>query len=152
MSGGSGIEVREGAASVVADGAGVTAELVDSLLKRIEDLEKTVESMKEENRILRSSGPQPGVVPEDNLQKIIEELNRESLKVGLKMNMKNSKVMFNNQLAEQQIMIVIETLESVEEYIYLGQAVSANTAQDREIKRRIGMGCDKIHPILWANW
>ncbi len=33
-----------------------------------------------------------------------------------------------------------ETLELVEEYIYLEQAVSVNPAQDKEIKRRIGMG------------
>ncbi len=42
---------------------------------------------------------------EDNLQKMIEELNRESLKVGLKMNLKKTKVMLNKQLAGQQIMI-----------------------------------------------
>ncbi len=55
------------------------------------------------------------------------------------MNMKKTKVMFNNQLAGQQIMIGNETLERVEEYIYLGEAVSANPAHDREIKRKIGM-------------
>ncbi len=36
---------------------------------------------------------------EDNLQKTIKELNRESLKVGLKINIKKTKVTFNNQLA-----------------------------------------------------
>ncbi len=48
---------------------------------------------------------------EGNLQKMIENLNRVSLKVGLKMNMKKTKVMFNNQLAGQQIMIGNEILE-----------------------------------------
>ncbi len=48
--------------------------------------------------------------------------------------------MFNNQLAGQQIMIENETLERVEEYTFLGQTVSANTAHDKEIMRRIGMG------------
>ncbi len=56
------------------------------------------------------------------------------------MNMKETKVLFNNQLAGQQIMIGNETLKRVEIYIYLGQTVSANPAHDREIKRRIGMG------------
>ncbi len=41
---------------------------------------------------------------ERNLQKMIEEQNRESLKIGLKMNMKKAKVMFNNELSGQQIM------------------------------------------------
>ncbi len=48
---------------------------------------------------------------------MIEELNGESLRVGLKMNLKKTKMMFNNQLAGQQIMIGNETLERVEEYI-----------------------------------
>ncbi len=56
------------------------------------------------------------------------------------MNMKKTKVMFSNQMARQQIMIFNETLERVEEYVYLGQTVSANPAQDREMKRRISMG------------
>ncbi len=51
---------------------------------------------------------------EDNLQKMIEELNRETLKVGLRMNLKKTKVMFNNQLVGQQILIGNETLERVE--------------------------------------
>ncbi len=70
---------------------------------------------------------------------MIEELNGENLKVGLKMNLKKTKEMFNNQLAGQQIIIGNETVERVKEYIYLGQAISANSAQDTEIKR-ISMG------------
>lgn len=34
-----------------------------------------------------------------NLQKMIEELHEEDHKVGFKMNMKKTKVMFNSQLA-----------------------------------------------------
>ncbi len=63
---------------------------------------------------------------------MIEELNRESLKVDLKMNMKKTKVKFNNQLAEQQIMI-----ESGR--IHILGTNSANPAHDRKIKGRIGI-------------
>lgn len=41
---------------------------------------------------------------EGKLQRVVEELHRESLKVSLKMNMK-TKVMFNNNLAGQQKII-----------------------------------------------
>ncbi len=56
------------------------------------------------------------------------------------MNMKKTIIMFNNQLAGQRT-IGKGTLKAVEEYRYLGQTVSANPARDREINRRIGMGC-----------
>ncbi len=69
----------------------------------------------------------------------INDSHRESLKVGLKMNMKKTKITYNNNLTGRQIMIGNEALELVEEYTYLGQMVSANPAQDKEI-RRIGMG------------
>ncbi len=49
------------------------------------------------------------------------------------MNKKKTKVMFNNQLAGQQNM-------GVKEYIYMGQSISANPSQDKEIKRRTGVG------------
>ncbi len=68
---------------------------------------------------------------------MIEELNRESLKIDLKMNMKKTKVKFDNQLARQEIMIANEKLERVEGYTYLGQTVGAKPAHEKEIKRRI---------------
>ncbi len=37
-------------------------------------------------------------------------------------------------------MIGNEALELVEEYIYLGQMISANPAHEKEIRRRTGMG------------
>ncbi len=60
------------------------------------------------------------------------------------MNIKKTKEMFNKQLAGQQIMIGNEKLERVEEYIHLGQTFGANPDHDKEIKRKIGMGCSAI--------
>ncbi len=71
---------------------------------------------------------------------MISDLHRESLKVGLKMNMKKTKIMYNKHLTGRQIMIGNEALELVKEYKYLGQMVRANPAHEKEIKRRIGMG------------
>ncbi len=60
--------------------------------------------------------------------------------MGLKMNMKKTKIMYNKHLILRQIMVGKEALELVEEYTYLGQMVSANPADEKEIRRRIGMG------------
>ena len=76
----------------------------------------------------------------EELQQMMEDINRESLKVGLKMNRKKTKIMFNNIVRPQQIKIEDEVIEAVDEYIYLGQAIKANPDHSREIKRRIGMG------------
>ncbi len=46
---------------------------------------------------------------------MINDLHRESLKVGLKMNTKKTKIMYNKHLTRRQIMIRNEALELVEE-------------------------------------
>ena len=74
------------------------------------------------------------------LQLLINELNTESLKVGLKMNKKKTKVMYNNQVQVEQIQVQDEVLEVVNEYIYLGQLVQTKTSFEAEIKRRIRLG------------
>ncbi len=76
----------------------------------------------------------------EDLKKMISDLHKESLKVGLVMNMKMTKIMFNKHLIGRQIMIGNKALEVVEQYTYLGQMVSANPAHEKEIRRRIGMG------------
>ncbi len=75
----------------------------------------------------------------EDLEKMISALHNESLKVGLKMNMKKAKIMYNKHLTGRQIMIGNEALELVEEYTQLGQMVGGNPAHEKEI-RRIGMG------------
>ncbi len=63
--------------------------------------------------------------------------------MGLKMNMKKTKIMYNMHLTGRQIMIGNEALELVEEYTYLGQMVSATpSARERNQKEnRHGMEC-----------
>ncbi len=46
---------------------------------------------------------------------MISDLHRESLKLGLKMNKKKTKIMYNSHLIGRQIMIGNEELELVEE-------------------------------------
>ena len=57
------------------------------------------------------------------LQELLTDLNRESMKVGLRMNRTKTKVMFNDKVTPKTIEIEGEALEEVDEYIYLGQLI-----------------------------
>ena len=79
----------------------------------------------------------------EELQKMLRELNQESLLVGLSMNLKKTKIMTNNQAEVDNLMITIDNniIEEVDHYIYLGQCISMDTAsKEQEIKRRITFG------------
>ena len=76
----------------------------------------------------------------EDLQEMVSDLNKESLKVGLKMNKSKTKVMFNSKVQSKAIKIDGEDLEEVEEYNYLGQMLKLNKDHENEIKRRITVG------------
>ena len=76
----------------------------------------------------------------EELQEMLNDLNRESLKVGLKMNKSKTKVMFNDNVPKVEINIGIEALEEVHEYTYLGQVIKLTVDRECEIKRRINIG------------
>lgn len=80
----------------------------------------------------------------ERLQKMLEELQSESMAVGLKMNMNNYKVMMNKHAESALFRICNKTLDQVEEYNYLGQMASADPNHEREIPRRIGMGWEGV--------
>ena len=67
--------------------------------------------------VLFTSDPQ-------ELKVMVENLSISSERVGLKMNMSKTKVMFNKFANPNPIKIRNTTLEKVEEYIYLGQVIS----------------------------
>ena len=79
-----------------------------------------------------------------DLKTMVEELNRESLRVGLKMNKKKTKVMFNNYIQIERIDIQGEALERVDEYVYLGQLIQTNPSLEQEVKRRIRLGWSAV--------
>ena len=76
----------------------------------------------------------------EDLQNMLSDLNKESNKVGLKMNKGKTKVMFNDKANKGTIRIDEEALEEVNEYIYLGQLITLGKGHEPEIKRRITLG------------
>lgn len=66
---------------------------------------------------------------------MLHELNKASLEIGLMMNMSKTKLMTNS--IQRCLEIDGERIEYVHEYIYLGQIVSFQARQEKEIARRI---------------
>ncbi|GBP24130.1 Putative uncharacterized transposon-derived protein F52C9.6 [Eumeta japonica] len=76
---------------------------------------------------------QPGI-----LEKMIIDLNKESEKVGLFMNINKTKLLTNSN--KYEIKINNQPVEYVDEYIYSGQIISHTDTTTKEIKRRIANG------------
>lgn len=87
----------------------------------------------------------------EELQIMIKELEEASRKVGLKMNMKKTKIMTNTQ-EDRNVRIDNCILEKVNEYIYLGQILKlGKDNQTAEIQRRIRLawaGFGKLSFVL----
>ena len=74
------------------------------------------------------------------IEEMMNELNEESKKLGLKINFKKTKVMYNAHASKSKVYIGNQEIEMVDEYIYLGQLVSMQTDKSNEVKRRIAAG------------
>ena len=71
----------------------------------------------------------------EELQTRMEELSNESSKIGLKMNLSKTKVMYNQHAAKKEVKINGETIGIVDEYVYLGQLKTSNAKLTDEINR-----------------
>ncbi|CAH2097985.1 unnamed protein product [Euphydryas editha] len=78
----------------------------------------------------------------DILEQMIQSLNEESEKVGLKMNLTKTKVMTNS--IKVDITVSGAILEFVNEYTYLGQLISPKDITVKEINARIATGWKKF--------
>ena len=70
---------------------------------------------------------------------MINQLNEESNKLGMKMN-KKTKVIFNKFSREIEVQVNTIKIDKIDEYVYLGQLVIMQNDKTDEIKRRIVAG------------
>ena len=76
----------------------------------------------------------------DQAQVMLQQLNEESSKIGLKMNLSKTKVMTNID-DDRDIKIGDTIIERVDSYVYLGHKLKLGLDnQTAEVKRRIGLG------------
>ncbi|CAG4942460.1 unnamed protein product [Parnassius apollo] len=77
----------------------------------------------------------------EDLSTMLNDLNSASQRIGLKMNMDKTKIMFNVHVTPMPVVVGSTMLEVVDEYVYLGQIVRLGKSNfDREVNRRIQLG------------
>ena len=75
---------------------------------------------------------------EEELKEPLDESEKESEKVGLKLNIQKTKIMASGPLTSWQI--DEETMETVSDFIFLGSKITADGECSHEIKRRLLLG------------
>ena len=75
---------------------------------------------------------------EEELKSLLMKVKVESEKVGLKLNIQNTKIMASDPIISWQI--DGETVETVSDFIFLGSKITADGDYSHEIKRRLLLG------------
>ena len=74
----------------------------------------------------------------EELRSLLMEVKEENEKAGLKLNIKNSKIMASGPLSSWQIHG--ETIETVRDFIFLGAKITADGDCSHDIKRHLLLG------------
>ena len=75
---------------------------------------------------------------EEELKSLLIKVKEESEKVGLKLNIRKTKIMASNPITSWQI--DGETVETVPDFIFLGSKIAADGDCSHEIKRCLLLG------------
>ena len=75
---------------------------------------------------------------EEELKSLLMTVKEESEKVGLKLNIKKTKIMASDPITSWEI--DGETVETVDDFIFLGSKISADGDCSHEIKRHLLLG------------
>ena len=75
---------------------------------------------------------------EEELKSLLMKVKEESEKVGLKLNIKKTKIMASGPITSQQI--DGETMETVTDFIFGGSKIIEDGECNHEIKRRLLLG------------
>jgi len=94
---------------------------------------------------------------EQDLQELVTKINNESVKLGLKMNVKKTKTMIITKGTDRPRMKIVidgKVVEQVDNFAYLGQLVTEDGRTESEVRRRIGIAknsFDKLRKVLTSN-
>ena len=75
---------------------------------------------------------------EEDLKRLLMKVKEESKKVGLKLNIQNTKIMASSPITSWEI--DGEMVETVSDFIFLGSKITAVGDCSHEIKRRLLLG------------
>ena len=79
---------------------------------------------------------------EEELKSLLMKVKEESEKVGLKLNIRKTKIMASGPITSWQI--DRETMETVADFIFGGSKITADGEYSNEIKRRLLLGSKVI--------
>ena len=74
----------------------------------------------------------------EKLKSLLRKVKEESEKVGLKLNIQQTKIMASGPITSWEI--DVETVETVADFIFLGPKITADGDCSHEIKRRLLLG------------
>ena len=77
-------------------------------------------------------------VSKEELKRILMKVKEENEKVGLKLNIKKSKIMLSGPITSWQI--DVEIMETVRDFIFLGSKITPDGDCSHEIKRCLLLG------------
>ena len=83
-----------------------------------------------------------------DLQQMIQEVEEKSKAVGLKLNRQKTKVLLSEYVPQAPIIIGDTEIERVDNYVYLGQNITAEHNIRREITRRNKAGWNSFNSSL----
>ena len=75
---------------------------------------------------------------EEELKSPLMKMKEESEKVGLKLNIQNTKIMASSPITAWQI--DVKTMETVRDFIFLGSKITAGGDCSHTVKRRLLLG------------
>ena len=75
---------------------------------------------------------------EEKQKSLLMKVKEESEKVGLKLNIQKTKIMASSPITSWQI--VVETVETVANFIFLGSKITADGDYSHEFKRCLILG------------
>ena len=78
----------------------------------------------------------------EELKRLLMKVKEESEKVGLKLSIQKTKIMASSPITSWQI--VVETMETVTDFIFLGSKITADGDCSHEIKRCLLVGTKAI--------
>ena len=89
----------------------------------------------------------------EELKSLLMKVKEESKKVGLKLHIQKTKIMASSPITSWQI--DGETVETVNEFIFLGSKITADGDFSHEIKKSLLIGRSDVEaetPILWPPY
>ena len=107
---------------------------------RLDEAQARIKIARRNINNLRYADDTPPLIAEneEELKSLLMKVKEESEKIGLKLNIQKTKIMASGPITSWEI--DGETVETVDDFIFLGSKITADGDCSHEIKRRLLLG------------